>query len=225
MAKIPGLIIRVLSLLFFIPLISCLSGNDTSLERRQYQYTNEIWTITFYGAPDSYKPSVNCEAGVKANVGSNTIAHPGCYWNGGHRGKYAGGSGSYGNPLTAASDFYSNNSPVPQCGVWYSPFLQKWLIYEDYCPSCTGKPGKAHFDVWVGGNGGPAGQSYNKPGLCQCENSLTPGDSEACAYFNVAGATSQLEVNTANLWDGSNCNMGIPQWRWSGNNGNLKNIC
>lgn len=181
MPNIPAVIIRVIGLLCFIPLISCLPYNDTSLESRQIidGYTSEIFTITFYGAPDSYKPTVNCEAGVAANEGSNTIAHPGCYWNGGHRGKYAGGSGSYANPVTAASDFYSNNSPVPQCGVWYSPFLQKWLIYEDYCPSCTGSPGKAHFDIWVGGNGGPAGQSYNDIGLCHCEDSLTPGDPEA----------------------------------------------
>ena len=181
MAKIPASIIRVLGLLSFIPLISCLSGNDTSLESRQIidGYHLEIFKTTFYGAPDSYKASVNCEAGVNANDGSNTIAHPGCPWNGGTRGKYAGGSGSYTNPLTAASDFYSNNSPVPQCGVWYSPFLQKWLIYEDHCPSCAGSLGKGHFDIWVGGNGGPTGQSYNNIGLCHCEDSLTPGDLEA----------------------------------------------
>ena len=178
MAKIPGLVVWVYSLLSFMSLISCLVGNDTSLESRQIidGYHSGIWQITFYGAPDSYKASVNCEAGVAANDGSTTIAHPGCYWNGGHRGKYAGGSGTYENPLTAASRTSSPNSPVPQCGVWYSPFLQKWLIYEDDCPSCYGAPGKAHFDIWVGGNGGPTGQAYNNIALCHCEDTLTPGD-------------------------------------------------
>ncbi len=105
MAKIPASIIRAFSLLSFLLIISCLSGNNTLLESRQIIYHTEIWTITFYGAPDSYKASVNCEAGVKANDGSNTIAHAGCPWNGGTRGNCAGGSGSYANPLTAASDW------------------------------------------------------------------------------------------------------------------------
>lgn len=177
MAKILGLSYCALSILSLVPLISCLPGSDTSLESRQFlnSYDQQVFKLTFYGAPDSWLVSKNCEASVSANNGSNTIAHPYCHWNGGYRGQYAGGDGSYGNPLTAASLFTSNNSPIPQCGVWYSPFLQKWLIYEDDCPSCPGKPGGAHFDIWVGGNGGGAGKAYNNPGICQCEDFLTPG--------------------------------------------------
>jgi hypothetical protein len=171
-----------------IPLAQCLQSNDTSLDTRQIVdgYHYQIWTITFYGAPDSYAASEDCDSGVANNDGSNTIAHPGCPWNGGTRGKTAGGSGTYENPLTAASDFYSSNSPVPQCGVWYSPFLQKWLIYEDYCPSCPGEPGKAHFDIWIGGNGGGGGNSHNKAGLCQCENVLTPGNEMASVMTTLS---------------------------------------
>jgi hypothetical protein len=179
MAKISGFNYRVLSLLYLLPLTSCFPSPDTSLEARQNQWTRQIFQITFYGAPDSFKPSENCEAGVKYNDGSSTIAHPYCPHNGGYRGDRAGGDGSYANPLTSASRFESNNSPIPQCGVWYSPFLQKWLIYEDECPSCYGAPGKAHFDIWVGGNGKGQGKSYNDIGLCKCENTLTPGNSLA----------------------------------------------
>jgi hypothetical protein len=179
MAKIPSLLI-VLSL---IHLISCLPAidTDTSLEPRIVTngYSTQIFKITFYGAPDSNSASEDCETAVRRNDGSNTIAHAGCYWNGAHRGLYAGGDGSYANPLTAASKFESNNSPVPQCGVWYSPFLQKWLIYEDECPSCDGQPGQAHFDIWVGGNGGGPGHSYNNIDLCHCLNTLTPGAAKA----------------------------------------------
>jgi hypothetical protein len=64
--------------------------NDTSLEARQIEqgYHYENFQITFYGAPDSFAPNINCEQGVSQNDGSNTIAHPYCPWNGGYRGQY-----------------------------------------------------------------------------------------------------------------------------------------
>jgi hypothetical protein len=180
MARILAGVHRALIVLSLTSLISCLPAADTSLEPRiALGYNTQNMQITFYGAPDSNKASETCEEAVSRNDGSNTIAKPGCPWNGGKRGLYAGGDGSYENPLTAASRYESNNSPVPQCGVWYSPFLQKWLIYEDYCPSCYGAPGKAHFDVWVGGKGGGSGGSFNPPSLCTCLNTLTPGAARA----------------------------------------------
>lgn len=58
--------------------------------------------------------------------------------------------------------------PIPVCGVFYSPYLQKFLIYEDDCPSCGGST--PHFDVWIGGSK----TDTNLQGVCNCEDALTP---------------------------------------------------
>ncbi|KAH7395536.1 hypothetical protein BKA64DRAFT_754322 [Cadophora sp. MPI-SDFR-AT-0126] len=148
--------------------------NETSeLVARQGGYNTGIWKFTMYGYPDSYSAAINCESAAshKPPQGSNTIAYPGCMHLGHARGKYAGGDGSYNNPLTAAA--YPGSTPIPKCGVFFAPYLNKFLIFEDYCPSCSG--GTPHFDVWIGG--GP--NTANLASVCQCELTLTPPSSKA----------------------------------------------
>ncbi len=154
-----------------IPSISI--ADSAALEPRQGGYNTGIWILTFYGYPDSYSAAIDCTSAANHNPpqGSNTIAYPGCVHLGNARGKYAGGDGSYNNPLTVAA--YPGKVPIPKCGVFFSPYLRKFLIFEDYCPSCT--ESTPHFDVWVGG--GPGDKTLK--GVCACENTLTPPSNKA----------------------------------------------
>ena len=172
MAYSKGLIFYALYIFSLLPLISC-SRAETSIKPRQGSYDTGIWIFTFYGWPDSYSPDVDCNAAANHNPpeGSSTIAYPGCVHLGNARGKYAGGDGSYGNPLTVAA--HSGSTPIPQCGVFYSPYLSKFLIYEDDCPSCGGST--PHFDVWIGGSK----TDKNLQGVCNCEDTLTPTNLKA----------------------------------------------
>lgn len=141
-------------------------------QARQGGYDTGIWIFTMYGWPDSYSASVDCVSAAKHNPpeGSSTIAHLGCVHLRNARGKHAGGSGTYENPLTVAA--YPGSTPIPICGV-FCPYLQKFLIYEDDCPSCKGST--PHFDVWVGGSK----TDKDLQGLCTCEYTLTPKDLKA----------------------------------------------
>jgi hypothetical protein len=104
MAHSMSVIARALYLLSFLPLISSLHA-ETSLKPRQGGFDTGIWIFTFYGWPDSFSPNVDCVNAANHNPpeGSSTIAYPGCVHLGNARGKFAGGSGTYSNPLTVAA--------------------------------------------------------------------------------------------------------------------------
>lgn len=122
--------------------------------------------MTFYGYPDNSPP------------GSLT-AHD-C--NGGTY--YAGGSGTYSDPLTFASD----SSEYSVCEIIYAPYLRKYLIMQDDCAQCGKRVleyelsyinclletdwerGIAHIDVWTGSSTSDGGQDQ-----INCEDDLTPG--------------------------------------------------
>ena len=102
--------------------------------------------ITFYGALDNDPP------------GSTEIAYP----NGRH--PAAGGTGTYADPITAASD----PRELPPGTLLYAPHLQAYLVMEDDCADCIEQwehRRVAHVDVWAGMSG---------PGLQACEQALTP---------------------------------------------------
>jgi len=102
--------------------------------------------VTFYGALDNDPP------------GSTEIAYP----NGRH--PAAGGTGTYADPITAASD----PRELPPGTLLYAPQLQAYLVMEDDCADCIEQwehRRVAHVDVWAGMSG---------PGLLACEQALTP---------------------------------------------------
>ncbi|KAL5465748.1 hypothetical protein PMIN07_003887 [Paraphaeosphaeria minitans] len=109
-------------------------------------------THTFYGYPDNDPPgpatAYNCGRGFKA-----------------------GGTGTYGDPLT----FASAQGEFKSCEIIYDPYLRKYLRYEDYCQQCTedwaASPKINHIDVWTGSPTVNGGQQQ-----IQCENDLTPAD-------------------------------------------------
>jgi hypothetical protein len=102
--------------------------------------------VTFYGGPDNDPP------------GSTDIAYP----NGRH--PAAGGTGSYADPITLATD----PRELPPGTVVYEPQLKKYFVMEDDCDECItdwGAGHRPHVDLWTA----PAGTA-----LLTCEDSLTP---------------------------------------------------
>ncbi|QUQ72282.1 discoidin domain-containing protein [Kutzneria sp. CA-103260] len=84
----------------------------------------------------------------------------------------AGGSGSYSDPITFATD---SGELKPGTKVWV-PRVRKYFIMEDSCEECSadwngkgpnGGPKLRHLDLWLGGKGGNAMDAID------CEDALT----------------------------------------------------
>ncbi|MFC1419359.1 ricin-type beta-trefoil lectin domain protein [Streptacidiphilus cavernicola] len=84
----------------------------------------------------------------------------------------AGGTGTYADPITFASD----SSEIAPGTKIYVARVKKYFIMEDGCDECTadwkgkgpdGGPNLWHFDLWLGGQGGNAMKAI------QCEDALT----------------------------------------------------
>lgn len=86
--------------------------------------TQIIKNITFYGYPDNDPPGT-------------AIAYPVLH-------STAGGSGTFLDPLT-----FATKSTFPKGTVLYVPFIQKYVIMEDQCASCS----SSHIDIWMPSNG------------------------------------------------------------------------
>ncbi len=109
--------------------------------------TRQQVEVTFYSAADNDPP------------GSSEIAHPNT------RHSVAGGSGTYQDPLTLATDPREIRPGV----LVYYPRLQKYFVMEDDCATCiqqwtaTRTP---HVDLWMPA---PMGSAVDS-----CEAALTP---------------------------------------------------
>ncbi|GKZ77813.1 hypothetical protein AnigIFM56816_000596 [Aspergillus niger] len=132
-------------------------------------------SYTFYGYPDNDPPGSD----ISEDCG---------------RGMAAGGIGTHENPLT----FATAPGEFDRCEVVYSPYLQKYLINEDYCEQCT-KDWKSHIwhvDVWLGGNSTTYGTEQLK-----CENSLTSAEESQVVIKNPS---SNLPVDLTSFYLGGN---------------------
>lgn len=128
------------------------------LQPREAGYVINRMTISFYGWPDNN--NVSCSTGCSTSPSpGNTVISGKCGRSD------AGGSGTYNDPITAAT--HSNNKILGQCEKFYLPYLNRWFINEDNCPDCVNE--NPHIDIWVGGIG-----ISDCPEICNCENSLTP---------------------------------------------------
>jgi hypothetical protein len=101
--------------------------------------------VTFYGWPDNDPPG-------------NGIAYPGLH-------KAAGGTGTYADPITFATD----PTEWKPGTILYLPYLKRYVIMEDSCAECITdwKTRKYHIDIWLESNG-----SFDSQVLA-CENTLT----------------------------------------------------
>ncbi len=86
--------------------------------------------VTMYGWPDNDPPGAG-------------IAYPTLH-------SQAGGTGTYGNPITMAS---APGEFTPGTKV-YVPYLHKYFIMEDYCADATSEWQSSiwHIDLWADGN-------------------------------------------------------------------------
>ncbi|HEX4787126.1 MAG TPA: RICIN domain-containing protein [Actinospica sp.] len=118
--------------------------------------TTQKTYLTFYGWYDNTPPGC-------------AIAYPEVH-------QCAGGTGTYSDPLTFASD----KSEIKAGTKIYVSRVQKYFVMEDDCTECDqdwtgqgpdGGPKMWHFDLWLGGKGG------NEFDAIDCEDALTLGDS------------------------------------------------
>lgn len=109
--------------------------------------TQIIKNVTFYGWPDNSPPGT-------------AIAYPVIH-------KQAGGLGTYSDPLT-----FATASTFPKGTVLYVPYIQKYVIMEDQCGSCSA----SHIDIWM-----PSDGNFNKEVL-KCENKYTANNKEVILH-------------------------------------------
>jgi len=111
--------------------------------------------MTLYGYVDNSPPGTD-------------IAHP-CLHSG------AGGTGTYADPVTFATDVQE----LPWCEIIYVPYMDRYFIHEDECSECDHdwkKFQKYRFDMWAGGDAASVHQPEKKA-LLRCESTWTRGNS------------------------------------------------
>uniref|UniRef100_A0A6B2LHT8 Chitin-binding type-4 domain-containing protein n=1 Tax=Arcella intermedia TaxID=1963864 RepID=A0A6B2LHT8_9EUKA len=140
--------------------------------------------VTFYGARD------NCPPG-------GDIAHPIIH-------KYAGGTGTYADPITYAGD----TKAAPAGTIIYYHALKKYFIMEDDCEECISdwKKGHWHFDLWMGPD------TLSPSSLVACENALTVDSGKVWVK-----APSGLPVDATPLYANGKCIVDAPPCTDKGN--------
>ena len=124
--------------------------------------------VTMYGWPDNSPPGPAI---------SNPKVH-----------KVAGGTGTYADPITFATDIREFAAGT----ILYVPFIEKYVSMEDTCTACTADwgAGKHHIDIWMNSNAASTGK------LTSCQDAWTR-DSIAIELH----PPSTRPVTTAPLFD------------------------
>jgi len=130
--------------------------------------TTRNMLVTLYGWPDNSPP------------GDGTAFGSG----------HAGGSGTYSNPVTFATD---QHEFAPNTKVYY-PYLHRYFIMQDECVECDSdwNNGKYHIDLWIGGRGG------NTNAVINCEDNLTQDSGQV-----IINPPSSEPVDTTPLFNSS----------------------
>lgn len=130
--------------------------------------------ITFYSAYDNDPP------------GSRAIAYPNA------RHSQAGGTGTFADPLTLASD----PREIAVGTVVYVPLVKKYFVMEDDCAECISDWGGSkvpHLDLFM-----PNG---NDDSVTACQEQLTPGGRVTVELSPPAGRA----VSASPLYSGGRC--------------------
>jgi hypothetical protein len=160
-----------------------VGGNTASATPSAAPATQQAF-ITMYGWYDNTPPSA-------------TISYPKLH-------KTAGGTGTFADPITYASD---KAETAPGTKI-YVPRVQKYFIMEDDCEECDadwkghgpdGGPNMWHFDLWLGGKGG------NAIGAIECEDALTNYNPDNTPKLEsvIVNAPSGEKVSSAPLFNTS----------------------
>jgi hypothetical protein len=113
--------------------------------------------VTLYGYADNSPPG-------------RAIAHPCIH-------KVAGGTGTFRDPVTFATDVRE----VVWCKKIYVPHMKRYFIHEDECVQCDHDWARSHkyrFDMWAGGDASSKGNP-ERAALFACENTWTRANSIA----------------------------------------------
>lgn len=111
--------------------------------------------MTLYGYVDNSPPGTD-------------IAHP-CIHSG------AGGTGTYDDPITFATDV----DEVGWCVIIYVPYMERYFIHEDECSECDTNWNRSslyRFDMWAGGDANSL-ESPERGALLACEDQWTRANS------------------------------------------------
>ena len=130
--------------------------------------------VTFYAAADNDPP------------GSAEIAYPNS------RHTSAGGTGTYADPLSLATDPREIRPGV----IVYYPTVQKYFVMEDDCAECIddwSANRKPHVDLWMSTTADPAVQN--------CEAALTPDGLDTI----IVNPPANLPVDAKPLYAGGKC--------------------
>jgi len=122
--------------------------------------------ITFYGWPDNDPPG--------AAIAYPTATQP-----------QAGGTGTYADPITAAVS--ANNPLFPVHSIIYISELQKYVIVNDECATCS----EGWIDIWVGGT------ASNSSAVLAQEDALTGNDT--ALHSVILNPDANLPVDTTPL--------------------------
>ncbi len=116
--------------------------------------TNVQSFMTLYGYADNSPPGTD-------------IAHPCIH-------SQAGGTGTYSDPITFATDI----AELGWCTIIYVPYMERYFIHEDECSQCdqTWNTLRLYrFDMWAGGDASSVVQPERKA-LLGCESTWTRGN-------------------------------------------------
>lgn len=159
-ARIRGLLLVALAALFTLGAGVGVGASGASAsspaEPAAPQATTDVTAfMTLYGYADNSPPGTD-------------IAHPCTH-------SQAGGTGTYADPITFATDI----AELGWCQIIYVPYMQRYFIHEDECSQCDTTWNSLHlyrFDMWAGGDT----SSLTQPGrsaLLGCESTWTRGNS------------------------------------------------
>lgn len=140
----------------FAALVSVSGSAGASDSSASFSNTTNVQAfMTLYGYADNSPPGTD-------------IAHP-CIHTG------AGGTGTYSDPITFATDV----SELGWCVVIYVPYMDRYFIHEDECSECDRDWNQSHlyrFDMWAGGDAASLHQPERQE-LLRCESNWTRGNS------------------------------------------------
>ncbi len=156
------------------PIRDAPSGDDSSPETGIASDGGHLMTmyVTFYGWADNSPPG-------------GAIAYPTIH-------RTAGGTGTYADPITFATD----RAELAPGTILYVPFIEKYVVMEDDCAECDTDwmtSQKWHIDLWMNSN---AGENTNA--LLACEDQWT----RSSTSVEVDPPSDRL-VTTAPLFDPS----------------------
>ena len=151
--RVVGPLLVVVSMLSVVgPVVTPSAG--AAAQRHQNDAPVQAF-MTLYGWVDNSPPGPG-------------IAHPCLH-------SVAGGTGTYEDPITFATDV----SELGWCHMIYVPYRKRYFIHEDECSECDrdwNRLQKFRFDMWAGGDA----NSRHRPerrALLRCERTWTRGNS------------------------------------------------